>query len=174
MPGEPRVASACRRCELRTAPLPLMLGRLRRPADFEAVLATPLKARSAHFAAHHLASRPQSHPAGAPCARTTELSTDDPDRCPQAVDDRRQAVPSTWWFGVVVPKRHARRATTRNLLRRQIRGAMARHHAQLAHGMWLVRLRVPFDPKRFKSASSAALRGAARAELDGLLMRAAA
>ena len=53
-------------------------------------------------------------------------------------------------------------------------GAMARHHAQLAQGMWLLRLRVPFDPKFFKSAAPAALRGVARAELDGLLTRAAA
>ena len=81
--------------------------------------------------------------------------------------------PTRWWFGVVVPKRHARKAATRNLLRRQIRGAMARHHAQLARGMWLVRLRAPFDPRRFKSAASAELRSAARTELDGLLTRAA-
>jgi len=75
---------------------------------------------------------------------------------------------------VIVPKRHARKATTRNLLRRQIRDAMTRHQLLLAHGMWLVRLRVPFDPRTFKSAASATLRGAARAELDGLLTRAAA
>ena len=151
-----------------------MLGRLRRPADFESVLATPAKARSAHFAAHHLASHPQQQRGRAEGACTTELSTDDPYRCPQPVDDPSESAPSSWWFGVVVPKRHARKATTRNLLRRQMRGAMARHHAQLAHGMWLVRLRVPFDPKLFRSAASAALRGAARAELDGLLMRATA
>jgi len=108
-----------------------MLGRLQRPADFESVLATPVKARSAHFAAHHLprgpgaAARPVSRP------RRAKLSTSDPDRCPQAVDDTAGAVPGAWWFGVVVPKRHARKATTRNLLRRQIRGAMARHHEQL-------------------------------------------
>lgn len=173
MPGEPRVASACRRCEPRRAPLPLMLGRLRRPADFESVLATPHKARSAHFAAHHLAGRPQSRCAVPDWEQMRKLSTDDPDRCPQTVDDEPEMGLSTWWFGVVVPKRHARRATTRNLLRRQIRGAMARHHGRLAHGMWLVRLRLPFDPKQFKSGASAALRCAARAELDGLLMRAA-
>jgi ribonuclease P protein component len=90
------------------------------------------------------------------------------------VDDHSIRASTTWWFGVVVPKRHARKATTRNLLRRQIRGAMARHHALLARGMWLVRLRAPFDPRRFKSASSAELRSAARIELDGLLTRAAA
>jgi ribonuclease P protein component len=151
-----------------------MLGRLRRPADFESVLATSVKARSAHFAAHHLASRPQPQRGRRESQGRIELSTDDPDRCPQAVDDPLETAPTAWWFGLVVPKRHARKATTRNLLRRQMRGAMTRHHAQLAHGMWLLRLRVPFNPKQFKSASSAALRGAARAELDALLMRAAA
>ncbi|HEY6511613.1 MAG TPA: ribonuclease P protein component [Burkholderiaceae bacterium] len=151
-----------------------MIGRLRRPADFESVLATPAKARSAHFAAHHLASQPQPQRGPVAGAPTAELSTEDPDRCPQPVDDQPKASPASWWFGVVVPKRHARKATTRNLLRRQMRGAMARHHARLAHGMWLLRLRVPFDPKHFKSAASAALRGAARAELDGLLKRATA
>ena len=75
---------------------------------------------------------------------------------------------------MVVPKRHARKATTRNLLRRQIRSAMTQHQTRLAHGMWLVRLRAPFDPRHFKSAASVTLRGAARAELDGLLTRAAA
>jgi len=159
----------------RRAPLPLpMVGRLRRPVDFESVLATPAKARSAHFAAHHVASHPQPQRGGAAGVRTIELSTDDPEGCPQPVDDQQETAPSSWWLGVVVPKRHARKATTRNLLRRQMRGAMARHHLQLAHGMWLLRLRVPFDPKQFKSTTSAALRGAARAELDGLLMRASA
>jgi len=74
----------------------------------------------------------------------------------------------------VVPKRHARRATTRNLLRRQMRRAVERHHPRLACGIWVLRLRTTIDPRRYKSAASAALRGALRAELDGLLMRAAA
>jgi ribonuclease P protein component len=51
---------------------------------------------------------------------------------------------------------------------------MEQHRARLARGIWLLRLRAPFDPKQFRSASSATLRGAARAELDGLLLRAAA
>ena len=74
----------------------------------------------------------------------------------------------------MVPKRHARKATTRNLLRRQMRGALARHHARLPRGMWLLRLRAPFDPQSYKAAASAALRAAARAELEALLARAAA
>jgi ribonuclease P protein component len=151
-----------------------MLGRLVRPTDFESVLAAPAKARSTHFAAHHLPCHPGRRPVPLANQRSGELSTADPNCCPQAVDDQHGAKPSSWWLGVVVPKRHARKATTRNLLRRQIRCAMTRHQSQLAHGMWLVRLRAPFDPRHFKSAASATLRGAARAELDGLLTRAAA
>lgn len=150
-----------------------ILGRLRRPADFEAVLATPVKARSAHFAAHHLARRPAPSRGGAKRPRKIELSTDDQEDCPQAVDDQFAPPPDNWWIGVLVPKRHARKATARNLLRRQIRGAIERHHACLAHGMWLVRLRAQFDPRRFRSAAPAQLRQAARDELDSLMKRAA-
>ena len=150
-----------------------MLGRLLRPVDFESVLATPARARSAHFVAHHLPRHPQPRCGRREVLGGVELSTVDPDGCPQPVDDRRDPAPSSWWFGMVVPKRHARKAATRNLLRRQIRHAMTRHHARLAHGMWLVRLRAPFQPGDFRSAASAALRSVARDELDGLLMRAA-
>jgi ribonuclease P protein component len=150
-----------------------MLGRLLRPAEFESVLATPIRARSAHFAAHHLPKTPVRVGVRAPRARDAELSTVDPDDCAQPVDDALLAMPGGWWFGTVVPKRHARKATTRNLLRRQIRGAMTRHHPALAHGMWLVRLRAPFDERTYTSAASRLMRTAAREELDGLLMRAA-
>jgi len=148
-----------------------MLGRLRRPAEFEAVLATSAKVRGAHFAAHHLPGQPAA--LARPKRRTTELSTDAPDHCPQAVDDFELPAQQSWWFGVVVPKRHARKATTRNLLRRQMREALQRHHASLACGMWLLRLCRPFDSQRFRSAAPARLRDAARAELEGLLKRAA-
>ena len=150
-----------------------MLGRLRRPADFEAVLATPVKARSAHFAAHHLAGRPAPPQGGAKLFRKAKLSTDDPTNCPQPVDDRVAPPLESWWFGIVVPKRHARKATTRNLLRRQIRGAIERHQFSLAHGMWLVRLRAQFDPHGLRSAAPEQLRQAARAELDSLMKKAA-
>lgn len=151
-----------------------MLGRLRRPADFEAVLATPVKARSAHFVAHHLARCPTLSHSGPKTLRTTKLSTIDSEDYPQAVDDQFAPPVDSWWFGIVVPKRHARKAIARNLLRRQIRGAIERHHGSLAHGMWLVRLRAQFDPRNFRSAASAQLRQAARAELDSLMKKAAA
>ncbi len=71
--------------------------------------------------------------------------------------------------GAVVPKRHARRAVTRSLVKRQIYAAAERHRDALAPGLWIVRLRSPFERTRFASAASAALRCVARAELDALL-----
>jgi ribonuclease P protein component len=82
--------------------------------------------------------------------------------------------PAGLWFGCVVPKRHARRAVTRNLLKRQVRSAFERHRAGLPAGLWLVRLRSPFAAAEFVSARSAALAAAARGELDSLLARALA
>ena len=78
-------------------------------------------------------------------------------------------MPGRHWIGAVVPKRHARRAVTRSLLKRQIRGAFERHAAALPLGQWLVRLRAPFAPRQFVSARSTALAEAARGELDLLL-----
>jgi ribonuclease P protein component len=85
------------------------------------------------------------------------------------VDD----VPRGHWLGTVVPKRHARRSVTRNLLKRQIRAALSRHAEVLTPGLWLVRLRAPFASTQFPSASSDQLRHAARDELDQLLAQAA-
>jgi ribonuclease P protein component len=70
----------------------------------------------------------------------------------------------------VVPKRHARRAVTRNLLKRQVHRALERNAGSLPPGLWLVRLRQPFGVAEFPSARSAALASAVRKELDGLLM----
>ena len=78
------------------------------------------------------------------------------------------------WIGCVVPKRHARRAVTRNLLKRQVRSAFQRLGDRLPAGLWLVRLRAPFAKADFVSARSVALALAARQELDGLLERAVA
>jgi ribonuclease P protein component len=81
--------------------------------------------------------------------------------------------PAGHWLGCVVPKRHARRSVTRTVLKRQIRAAAQRHVPHLPPGLWLVRLRSPFVPAQYPSADSAALRLAARTELDQLFARAA-
>lgn len=140
-----------------------MIGRLLHKTDFERLLAVARCSGSAHFAVHCLLGRPTlSTRAG-----TAKLSTDGTPNRVESVDDR---VPRQW-LGCVIPKRHARRAVTRNLLRRQIRAVMERHAEQLQPGLWLVRLRRPFAPAEFRSADSARLRVAARTELDSVFRR---
>jgi ribonuclease P protein component len=145
-----------------------MIGRLMRTADFQRLLATPMRSRSAHFAVHHVASRPSGPAERAVHQSSTKLSTESgPLRAPP-VDSE----PDGHWLGSVIPKRHARRSVTRNLLRRQIRAVMADQLDRLPPGLWLVRLRSPFAREEFPSAASATLRQAARAELQQLFQRA--
>ena len=80
--------------------------------------------------------------------------------------------PDGHWLGSVIPKRHARRSVTRNLLRRQIRAVMTDQVDSLPPGLWVVRLRTPFAKDQFVSAASDALRDAARTELQQLFQRA--
>ena len=142
-----------------------MIGRLLRKSDFERVLAVPPCSRSAHFAVHYLHACP-----GVPGVPGVErLCTADAQKLTAPVDN----LPSRQWLGSIIPKRHAARSVTRNMLRRQIRTAMERHASQLRAGLWLVRLRQPFG-KSFISADSAALRSAAALELDRLFAKACA
>ena len=78
-----------------------------------------------------------------------------------------------FWLGMVVPKRHAKRSVTRSLMKRQIRAAVAASSVALQSGLWVVRLRAPFDRALFPSAASTALLAVVRAELDQLLQRVA-
>lgn len=77
------------------------------------------------------------------------------------------------WFGAMVPKRWARRAVTRNLIKRQIYTLFAQQENALPTAAYLVRLRSGFDRADFQSAASAALRAAVRTELQHLLAKAA-
>lgn len=145
-----------------------MPARLVNKADFERLLGARPWARSTHFAVHHVSASPWRESRPAKAAEGGELSTGPAPACPQPVDD----LPTACWLGCVVPKRHARRAVTRNLLKRQVRGAFERHEDGLPPGLWLVRLRQPFAVSAFPSARSPALQQAARQELDQLLTRA--
>jgi len=158
-----------------------MVARLLRSADFQRVLAVPPRSRSTHFAVHHLPACP-SLPAGrvrkaAAKPVCTELSTGDAPGCPPVVDDLPPAPPESspkkQWLGLVVPKRHAKRSVTRNLLKRQMRAVMAAQADTLAPGLWVLRLKAPFDRKLFTSPASQPLRDTAHDELASLLQRAA-
>lgn len=76
-------------------------------------------------------------------------------------------------IGALVPKRWARRAVTRNLLKRQIYQLAATFEARLPPCAHVIRLRSGFDRSQFPSAASTALKRAVRAELEQLLERAA-
>ena len=146
------------------------MARLVRSADFEQALRVRSGARTAHFAVHHLAAPP------APARSTvaTELSTSGGITGASPVDDSSDGAPSgRQWLGAVVPKRHARRAVTRSLIKRQIYAAAERHRAGLADGVWVVRLRAPIERERYPSAASVALKLGARSELDALFVAAA-
>ena len=150
----------------------MILARLVCSADFERVLRTRTRASSTHFAVHHLSERPSSprRPSAEPPQR--QLSTGEMQSVTVPVDDYPFSTPpEVLWLGAVVPKRHARRSVTRSLLKRQIRGVVTRHAASMASGIWVVRLRAPFDRGRYASAASDELKRAARAELDLLLLR---
>ena len=128
---------------------------------------------SVHFAVHHLADRPSTPVKAAGKAPEGKLSTGDLPVDPTPVDDCVAPARGTLWLGAVVPKRHARRSVTRSLLKRQIRAVVGDHAAALAGGLWVVRLRAPFDRAHFASAASDELKRAARDELEGLIGSAA-
>ena len=160
-----------------------MVGRIVRAVDFERVLSQAPRSRSAHFALHHVAARPLPLAPALKAAAAGELSTGRAPVCAPPVDD----LSGQWWLGLVVPKRHARRSVTRSLLKRQMRevvwavvqrptpaaGSASDVDASLPPGLWVLRLKAPFDKQQFASAASAALRASARSELVQLLRRAA-
>lgn len=123
--------------------------RLKTRAQFQAVLAGATVARTAHFALHRC-------PLDAPSGGASLFAGQDV------------------WVGAMVPKRWARRAVTRNAIKRQIYNVTAAApEASLPQAAHVVRLRAGFDRKQFVSASSDKLKAAVRTELQQLLERAA-
>jgi ribonuclease P protein component len=122
-----------------------VIQRLRTRSQFQAVLANTPVAKTPHFALHRLVLN-----AGEVEAALFPVAGP--------------------WLGVLIPKRWARRAVTRNAIRRQIY-ATAPEACGLPAAAHVVRLRGGFDPKQFVSASSDALKRVVRAELISLWAR---
>jgi len=138
------------------APLPRPWRALR-AAGVRQLLAAPVKARTEHFVLHCLLPQLIVH----------ELCTDGAPQSVRSVDNRTAAGPAG--LGFVIPKRWARRAVTRNLIRRQMREAVRRHGHCIADGASvLLRQRGPLERSRDASAASKALRDGVRIELDAL------
>ena len=137
-------------------PVRTKVQRLKTRPQFQTVLAGKTLARTAHFALHSTPLAPES-------------SGSEP---PDPLDALFAG--HCLWFGAMVPKRWAKRAVTRNTIKRQIYNVSLQYASQLDHAAHLVRLRCGFEPKHFVSATSDALKAAVRAELQHLFERACA
>lgn len=138
--------------------------RLKTRPQFQAAMAGGTVARTAHFALHRLALD-----AGAAAPLALAAPGAGMARVPCLFDPADAA-----WLGAMVPKRWARRAVTRNAIKRQIYNVAAGFEPGLQHAAHVVRLRTAFDRKQFVSASSDLLKQAVRAELLQLFERATA
>jgi len=112
--------------------------------EFQAVMAAGTVARTAHFALHQ-----SLKPTGPGFVQT-------------------QALFAVQRLGALTPKRWAKRAVTRNLIRRQIRAVAQSFAPHLPKGDYVVRVRAGFHPAHFVSADSAPLRQTVRQELMDL------
>jgi len=142
----------------------LNVRRLKTRPQFQAALAGKLGVRTTHFALH-----------------SCELAQIYPPKMPDAASgnapaERSMALAhaSSGVLGAMVPKRWAKRAVTRNAIKRQIYSVGAQFAPQLRPRGHVVRLRAAFDRKEFNSASSDLLKAAVRAELLDLFARASA
>ena len=126
--------------------------RLKSRPQFQAVLAGLTLARTPHFALHCLAL----------------------DTGPESATSSALFAVQDVWMGAMVPKRWARRAVTRNTIKRQIYAMSHDFEPVLQPAAHVVRLRAGFDKTRYVSATSDALKCAVRAELQQLFTRATA
>jgi ribonuclease P protein component len=128
------------------------LQRLKNRPQFQAVLAGLTLSRTPHFALHCVAlDVAAAAPAENPLFGLQDV-----------------------WMGAMVPKRWAKRAVTRNTIKRQIYALGHDFEFALQPAAHVVRLRAGFDKTRFVSATSVVLKAAVRAELQQLFTSACA
>ncbi len=131
--------------------------RLKTRPQFQATLAGGTVSRTPHFALHRL-KLPESQPQATPESSGAHIPL-----------FHSQDV----WLGAMVPKRWAKRAVTRNAIKRQIYAVSAQFEVRLPCAAHVVRLRSGFDRQQFISATSPMLKLAVRQELEQLFERAA-
>lgn len=136
--------------------------RLKTRPQFQATMAAGTLVRTPHFALHCL--RLDVSAVSAVSARADG----------EAAHRLFAPADAARWLGPLVPKRWARRAVTRNAIRRQIYAVAQHFTALLPAAAYVVRLRAAFDRTQFPSAASLALKRAVRAELEQLFTRALA
>ena len=136
--------------------------RLKTRAQFQAVLAGKTVARTPHFALHRAALDVLPVPPKT-TAKSTPLPTEPESTRPQALFGVKDV-----WVGAMAPKRWAKRAVTRNAIKRQIYQVVQAFEPRFPQAAHVVRLRGVFDRKVFLSATSEPLKLAVRTELEQL------
>lgn len=134
--------------------------RLKTRPQFQAVLKGSIVAKTEHFALHR-----SQLDAGVPVGLTGRLQTS---AAPFPVALALFPVQDVW-IGAMVPKRWAKRAVTRNAIKRQIYTVSANFLTQFPKAAFLVRLRREFSRAEFVSATSARLKDAVHAEVLALM-----
>jgi ribonuclease P protein component len=135
--------------------------RLKTRPQFQAALSGSTVSRTPHFALHRL-NLPEIQSALDIQANSSEATP----------TFNTFFHPLQVWLGAMVPKRWARRAVTRNTIKRQIYAISAEFEARLPCAAHVVRLRSEFDRRQFVSATSPMLKQAVRLELVQLFERA--
>jgi ribonuclease P protein component len=125
--------------------------------------------RTAHFVLHRAALVAPAKAGG----QGVRQSSDALDSRLRGNDASLFAVHDEPWIGAVVPKRWAKRAVTRNGIRRQIYAVSADFATRLPSAAHVVRLRTDFARAQFPSAWSEALKASVRSELQQLFQKAA-
>ena len=132
-------------------------------------------ARTAHFALHRmmLTAPAAAQSIGAPpSAQFQKTPQTMPAKSLYEVCEARKVCDV--WMGAMVPKRWAKRAVTRNAIKRQIYNVGTLAEPSLEPAAYVVRLRAGFDKAAFTSATSDALKATARQELVQLFAKAGA
>lgn len=128
--------------------------RLKQWSEFQAVMSAGAVARTPHFVLHQW-QHPAKASTGSGFEQTPALFVD-----------------GVLLIGALTPKRWAKRAVTRNLIRRQIHAVSREFEKGLKPTAYVIRLRAAFNPQKFVSASSQVLKNLVRQELEQLFREA--
>ncbi len=123
-------------------------------SQFQRALASRVVSRTTHFALHRV--------------ELPSASTPKPLE-PELVFLQKSFPLRDVWLGALLPKRWARRAVTRNAIKRLIHAVASEAEPVPAAAAYVVRMRASYDRGLFPSATSAAFKATVREELQQLL-----
>jgi ribonuclease P protein component len=121
--------------------------------------------RSTHFAVHYLPESP---------VKRQFINLENNSGLSPEILNSVNLFPDAVWFGFVIPKRYAKKAVTRNLIKRLIRQffklnfQISGNPLSVKNGLWVIRLKTSFDKNNYLSAGSKFLNISILSELKKL------